>query len=170
MEFLRIGQLVNTHGVRGEVKIVPNTDYPEQRFAKGKQVFLKHASFSKHLPLTITQVRPHKTALLVRFDEWDNINQAEAWKGATVLVSQADTVEDGEDGYYFHQIIGCQVVTTDGQIVGRVKEILTLPANDVWVVARASKPDLLIPYIEAVVKKVDIDGRVITMEWMEGLE
>jgi 16S rRNA processing protein RimM len=108
--------------------------------------------------------------LLVRFDEWDNINQAEAWKGATVLVPQADTVVDDEDGYYFHQIIGCQVITTDGQTVGRVKEILSLPANDVWVVARADKPDLLVPYIEAVVKVVDIDGRVITMEWMEGLE
>jgi 16S rRNA processing protein RimM len=170
MEFLRVGQLVNTHGIRGEVKIMANTDFPEQRFAVGKQVWLEHPTLVEKLPLTVAQVRAHKSTLLIRFQEWNNINQAEVFKGAWLTVPEEEEVTDENDGFFFHQIIGCQVVTTDGKQVGRVKEILPLPANDVWVVSREGKADLLIPYIEDIIKEVDINQQVITMEWMEGLE
>ncbi|WP_028778301.1 ribosome maturation factor RimM [Shimazuella kribbensis] len=170
MEFLRVGQFVNTHGIRGEVKIMANTDFPEQRFAVGKQVWLAHPTLVEKLPLTVVGVRTHKSTLLIRFREWNNINEAEPFKGAWLYVPEEEEVADEEDGFYFHQIIGCQVVTTDGQHVGRVKEILTLPANDVWVVSREGKGDLLLPYIEDVIKEVDVTQQVITMVWMEGLE
>jgi 16S rRNA processing protein RimM len=170
MEFLRVGQLVNTHGIRGEVKITVNTDFPEQRFAVGKQVWLSHPTLVEKLALTIAHVRTHKSTLLVRFQEWDNINQAEGFKGAWLYAPENEVVKDEEDGFFFHQIIGCQVVTTDGKQVGRVKEILALPANDVWVVSREGEKDLLLPYIEDIIKEVDVAQQVITMEWMEGLE
>jgi 16S rRNA processing protein RimM len=170
MDFLRVGQIVNTHGIRGEVKIMTNTDFPEQRFAVGKQVWLEHSTLAEKLALTVSGVRTHKSMLLVRFQEWTNINQAEPLKGAWLFVPEGETVTDDEDGFFFHQIIGCQVVTTDGEHIGRVKEILTLPANDVWVVSREGEGDLLLPYIDEVIKSVDVEQRVITMKWMEGLE
>ncbi|MCH5584980.1 ribosome maturation factor RimM [Shimazuella sp. AN120528] len=170
MEFLRVGQFVNTHGIRGEVKIRLNTDFPEQRFAVGKQVWLQHPKLANKQALTIAGVRKHKSALLIRFQEWTNINQAEPFKGAGLFVPEEEVVSDEEDGFFFHQIIGCQVVTTEGEQIGRVKEILTLPANDVWVVSREGKGDLLLPYIEDVIKEVDVKERVVTMKWMEGLE
>jgi len=170
MEFLRVGQIVNTHGIRGEVKIMANTDFPEQRFAVGKQVWLTHPTLAHQLALTVAGIRTHKSMLLIRFQEWTNINQAEPFKGAWLLVPEEEEVSDDEGGFFFHQIIGCQVVTTDGKQIGRVKEILTLPANDVWVVSREGKGDLLLPYIEDIIKTVDVSQRVITMKWMEGLE
>ena len=139
MEFLRVGQFVNTHGIRGEVKIIVNTDFKEQRFAVGKQVWLSHPSLVEKLVLTVAHVRTHKSMLLLRFQEWNNINQAEPYKGAWLYVPEEEEVADEEDGFFFHQIIGCQVVTTDGENIGRVKEILTLPANDVWVVSRGGE-------------------------------
>src|SRR4051794_33830502 len=114
MEFLRVGQFVNTHGIRGEVKIMANTDFPEQRFAVGKQVWLTHPTLVEKLALTVAGVRTHKSALLIRFQEWTNINQAEPFKGAWLFVPEEEEVSDDEDGFFFHQIIGCQVVTTDG--------------------------------------------------------
>jgi len=170
MEYLRVGQLVNTHGLRGEVKIKGNTDFPEQRFALGKTVWLTHPTQSEALPLTVSHVRNHKSSLLVQFQEWNTINQAELYKGGWFVVPPDDEIVDGDDGFYFHQIIGCQVVTTDGEQIGKVKEILTLPANDVWVVARDGAKDLLLPYIEDIVKEVDVSKHQIRIEWMEGLE
>lgn len=170
MDFLRAGQIVNTHGIRGEVKIMTNTDFPELRFAVGKQVWLAHPTLPEKLELTVVGVRMHKSMLLIRFQEWTNINQAEPFKGAWLLVPNEDTVLEDEDGFFFHQIIGCLVITTDGEQIGRVKEILTLPANDVWVVSREGEGDLLLPYIDDVIKTVDVKQRVITMKWMEGLE
>jgi 16S rRNA processing protein RimM len=172
-EYLRVGRLVGTHGIRGEVRVLPDTDFPEERFASGRTLLLKHPSLSKPLPLTVEKSRPHKKGLLVKFAEWSNINEAEPYKGGQLVVSIEDAVsvreEEGE--FYFHQIIGCQVVTTDGRTFGQVKEILPLPANDVWVVrSEKSKKELLLPYIEDVVKKVDLENREITIEWMEGLE
>ncbi len=171
MKVLRVGQLVNTHGIRGEVKIKSNTDYPEQRFAKGEKVWLTHESLPEALPLTIAQLRTHKSSMLIRFKEWDNINQAEPLKGGWLVVPESDEIADeNDDSFYFHQIIGCQVLTTDGVVIGKVKEILTLPANDVWVVTRTGAKDLLLPYIDDIVKNVDVSSQQITIEWMEGLE
>lgn len=170
MEFLRIGQLVNTHGIRGEVKVKENTDFPKQRFAIGNKMWLTHPSLGQKLALTVAQVRSHKSTLLVRFQEWDNINQAEPFKGGWFLVPKVNEITDDEDGFYFHDIIGCQVVTTNGEQIGEVKEILTLPANDVWVVAREGNRDLLLPYIDDIIKDVDVSKQLITIEWMEGLE
>jgi 16S rRNA processing protein RimM len=170
MEFLRVGQLVNTHGIRGEVKIKVNTDFPEQRFALGKKMWLTHSTLPEAIPLTITHVRTHKSSFLVRFQEWNNINQAEPFKGGWFVVSLDDEAVDEDDGFYIHQIIGCHVVTTDGEQVGIVKDILTLPANDVWVVERDGAKELLLPYITDIVKEVDVSKHQITIEWMEGLE
>jgi 16S rRNA processing protein RimM len=170
MEFLRIGQLVNTHGIRGEVKIKGNTDFPEQRFALGKKMWLTHSTLPEAIPLTITHVRTHKSSFLVRFQEWNNINQAEPFKGGWFVVSQDVEAVEEDDGFYIHLIIGCHVVTTNGEQVGIIKDILTRPANDVWVVARDGAKELLIPYITDIVKEVDVSKHRITIEWMEGLE
>lgn len=169
---LNVGQLVGTHGIRGEVRVLSNTDFPEHRFANGKKLILKHPNHPEPLTLTVEKSRPHKSAWLIKFVEWNSINEVEPFKGGQLVVSKEDLVPlDEEEGeFYFHQIIGCQVETTDGKRVGTVKEILQLPANDVWVVRPQSRgKEILIPYIGEIVKEVDVINKRILIEWMEGL-
>jgi 16S rRNA processing protein RimM len=173
MEYLNVGRLVGTHGIRGEVRILSDTDFPEIRFAPGSRLLLTHPSIAEPLPLTVERSRPHKSTILVKFREWGNINEAEPYKGGRLVVPRewAAPLNEEEGEFYFHQIIGCQVVRTDGAEVGRVAEILQLPANDVWVIRPAGKgKEILIPYIDEIVKEVDVANRRIVIEWMEGLE
>ncbi|SFX05070.1 16S rRNA processing protein RimM [Thermoactinomyces sp. DSM 45891] len=172
VEFLKVGRFLGTHGIRGEVKLLSETDFPEDRFAPGQVLMLQHATLTAPLPLTVERSRPHKNAYLVKFREWDNINQAEPFKGGTFVVPATDVVSlDTEAGeYYFKDIISCEVVTTEGRRVGKVKEILTLPANDVWVVATEDGNEILLPYIDDIVNEIDVASKQITIDWMEGLE
>lgn len=172
-EYLHVARLVGTHGIRGEVRVLSDTDFPEQRFAAGHKLWLTHPTLAQPLPLTVEKSRPHKSVLLVKFVEWDDINQAEPYKGGKLVVKKEDTapVQSEEGEFYFHQIIGCEVVTTDGRMIGHVEEILSLPANDVWVVRPPGKgKELLLPYIADIVKEVDVTQQRITIEWMEGLD
>jgi 16S rRNA processing protein RimM len=171
-EYLHVGRLVGPHGIRGEVRVLLHTDFPEFRFAPGKKLWLIHPNLSHPLPLTIEKCRPHRSALLVKFAQWDHINQVEPYKDSQLVVDKSElapvAMEKGE--FYYHQIVGCAVITTDGERLGFVREILSLPANDVWVVrARAEEKELLIPYISDVVKEVDVENRQIRIQWMEGL-
>jgi 16S rRNA processing protein RimM len=171
-EYLHVGLIVNTHGIRGELRVLSKTDFPEIRFAPGSRLLLLHERLERPLPLTVEKSRPHKSTMVVKFREWNNINEAEPYKGGRLVVTREDLAplneEEGE--FYFHQIIGCRVETTDGHSVGTVKEILQLPANDVWVVQpQGDGREILLPYIDDVVKEVDAEKRKIVIEWMEGL-
>ncbi|PTX61266.1 16S rRNA processing protein RimM [Melghirimyces profundicolus] len=166
--WLTVGHIAGTHGIRGEVRILSRTDYPEVRFAPGAELFLSHPKLDAPLRLTVKGARPHKRFWLIRFEEWTDINEAEPFKGGTLMVPREDAVE--AEGYYLHEIIGCEVVTTEGEKVGTVTEILQPGANDVWVVKKAEGGELLLPFIDDVVKDVDPDAGRVTIRWMEGLE
>lgn len=102
-----------------------------------------------------------------------HINDVEKYKGCELLVDSKHLSELDEEEFYFYEIIGCIVKTTDGEVLGEVIDILQTGANDVWVIrqtgARKGEKDALIPYIEDVVKDVDIDNKTITIELLEGL-
>lgn len=168
MDFYNVGKIVNTHGIRGEVRVMPTTDFVDERFAKGQDLYLKGAG--DPLKLTVEAARQHKGFILVKFVGYDNINDVQAFRDHELMVSGADQepLEDGQ--YYYHQIIGLAVKTVDGDELGKIKEILSPGANDVWVVQRAGKQDLLLPVIDDVVKDVDLAAGVVTVELMEGLE
>ncbi|MBA4544019.1 MULTISPECIES: ribosome maturation factor RimM [Thermoactinomyces] len=171
--YLNVGRIVGTHGIRGEVRVLCDTDFPELRFAPGNRLLLLRSDLNEPLPLTVEKSRPHKSALLVKFQEWNSINEAEVYKNSRLVVPKEDLAplneEEGE--FYFHQIIGCEVITTEGRKIGKVKEILPLPANDVWVVRSDDQDkEILLPYIEPIVKDVDLQRQQITIQWMEGLD
>lgn len=113
--------------------------------------------------------RVHKSFDLLSFEGYDNINLVEKFKGAMLKVPESQLGELNEGEYYFHEIIGCTVVTEEGETVGTVSEILTPGANDVWVVKRNNGKEALIPYIEDIVKNVDVEAKIITIRPMEGL-
>ncbi|GAT42148.1 16S rRNA processing protein RimM [Listeria monocytogenes] len=90
-------------------------------------------------------------------------------KEGVLKIKEAQLTDLEENEFYFHEIIGCIVVTTDGEELGEITEILTPGANDVWVVKGSDKKEKLIPYIADVVKEININDKKITIEVMEGL-
>ncbi|AVW10294.1 ribosome maturation factor RimM [Lactiplantibacillus paraplantarum] len=172
MDYYRVGTLVNTHGIRGEVKVVVVTDFPEERFKVGQQLILFKSPDATMggVTVTITKSREQKGLYFLTFKGFDNINDVERYKGWTIKVP-AEALHDLPAGeYYYHQIVGLQVVTTADEPLGTIKEILSPGANDVWVVQREhGQSDVLLPKIPQVIKNVDLATGVVTVELMEGL-
>ncbi|KXG43683.1 ribosome maturation factor RimM [Tepidibacillus decaturensis] len=168
--FFKIGQIVNTFGIKGELKIYLHTDFPDERFKKGNQIFIGSENHPNQQSAKIQSAKPYKNLYLVKLEGYDNINQVEKYKGLYMWISkeQQHDLEEGE--FYFHQIIGCKVYSTDGEEIGTVTEILSPGANDVWVVKDAtSKKEILIPYVELIVKEVNVNEKKIIIEPIEGL-
>jgi len=169
-----VGKLVNTHGIRGEVKVWPQTDFPEVRFAKGSILTLvDEEKGAPSINVEVVSARLQKNVYIVKLKGYDNINDIEKYKGWALKVSENDLVELPEDEYYYHQIIGCTVVTDGGEELGKVTEILTPGANDVWVVKgkdeRGKAREVLLPVIDDVLLHVDVNAKVIKVKLLEGL-
>ncbi|TQR45772.1 ribosome maturation factor RimM [Paenibacillus popilliae] len=164
-----VGKLVNTHGIRGEVKIIPTTDFPEERFAQKSELVLQQPNSNNSVSVTVERSRLHKNMYIIKFVQFDNINEVEKYKGWVLKVSEEQLDELDEDEYYYHEIIGCKVVTDEGEELGIIDEILSPGANDVWVVNPAKGKSILIPVIDDVVLTVDVQEKVVTVHIMEGL-
>ncbi|MBU7525404.1 ribosome maturation factor RimM [Lactiplantibacillus pentosus] len=172
MDYYRVGTLVNTHGIRGEVKVVVVTDFPEERFKVGQQLVLFKSpdATAGGITVTVAKAREQKGLYFLTFKGLDNINDVEGYKGWTIKVPAEALHQLPAGEYHYHQIVGLDVVTTDDEPLGTIKEILSPGANDVWVVKRAhGQADVLLPKIPQVIKKVDLDAGVVTVELMEGL-
>ena len=168
-KWFNVGKIVNTHGIRGEVRVISRTDFPEERYKIGNAIFLFGEGNKEPIELKIKSHRPHKNFNLLTFEGYDNVNEVESMKGSTLKVPESFLGELSENEYYFHEIIGCKVITVEGVEVGVISEILTPGANDVWVIKTSKKEEILIPYIEEVVMKVDVKEKLVVIEPMEGL-
>lgn len=164
-----VGKIVNTHGIRGELKILPQTDFADERFAKGSNLVFVDPNSSATLPVTVESAREHKTTYIIRFKGFGNINEVEKYKGWLLKVEEKYLSELADDEYYYHEIIGCTVVTEEGETLGEITEILSPGANDVWVVKRPKGKPLLLPYIDDVILSVDVKEKKVTARLMEGL-
>ncbi|KRE83263.1 16S rRNA processing protein RimM [Paenibacillus sp. Soil766] len=166
-KLVTVGKVVNSHGIRGELKIVPETDFPE-RFDVGNSLIIVDSQ-NKQTPVTVKTSRLHKNVFIVLFSQFSNINDVEKFKGSLLKIEAKNQqpLEEGE--YYYQEIIGCKVVTEDEQELGLISEILTPGANDVWVVSLPKGKQLLLPVIDDVILKVDIPNKTIRIHLMEGL-
>lgn len=169
MNYFNVGKIVNTHGIRGEVRVISRTDFPEERYAPGSQLALFMPGSKTPIPLIVASHRRHKNFDLLTFENHPNINDVEKYRDGILKVSdeQLGDLEEGE--FYYHEVIGCTVFTTEGMEIGTVTEILETGANDVWTVTPAQGKPHYIPYIEEVVKEVDVEEKRIVIEPMEGL-
>ncbi|EKB57760.1 ribosome maturation factor RimM [Falseniella ignava] len=169
MTYYKIGRLVNTFGIRGEVKVIVDSDFPEERLAQGATLYI--LKDDQPIAVTVQSARQHKGSYIVAFEEYQDINQVECYKGSWLAIEASQQQALEEDHYYYHQIEGLKVYTVGGEHLGQIKEILALGSNDVWVVkpAQAGRRDILLPYIGDVVKEVDLTNQRVTVELMEGL-
>ncbi|MFF2888049.1 ribosome maturation factor RimM [Paenibacillus sp. NPDC057967] len=166
-----VGKIVNTHGIRGDVKVLPQTDFAEERFAPGGKLLMVNEENGESREIKIISSREQKNVYLLKLDGFNNINEVEKYKGWLLKISESEQGELEEGQYYYHQIIGCAVVTEEGEELGVIAEILSPGANDVWVVDRPKSKgkQLLLPVIDEVVLDVNVTDKRVTVRLMEGL-
>lgn len=160
MDFLDVGQIVNTHGVRGEVRITPWCDSAE--YLAGFDTL-----YVDERPLRLQSSRAHKGSLLALFEGIDNINEAMRLKGRVVRVPRELAVPP-EGSYFIADLIGLEVQdAATGEAIGKITDVLTLPANDVYVVGGAR--EYMIPAVSAFIKETNLEGGYISVRMQEGL-
>lgn len=163
MSLLEVGKIVNTHGLRGEVKVIPWTDYPE--------VFenIKYVSLSDGRGLEIKGIKYQKNNIIVKFAEISDIDEAMKLKEKVLFAERDELGELPEGVHYIKDLIGMSVVSDDGESIGEVADVLQTGANDIYEVKRKGEKPLLIPVIDDVVLNIDTDSSVITVHLMDGL-
>jgi 16S rRNA processing protein RimM len=166
-----VGRIVRSHGVRGEMKVAPETDDPG-RFAAFEMVYVG-TSPTDARPLRVRSVRSQQGSkgltIVLSVAGVDDRDEADRMRKLGVYVHQDDLPPLDEDEMYLHDLIGMDVVTTDALQVGKVHDILDLPAHPVYVVARDGRPDVMIPAVPAFITEVDTEARRITVAPIEGL-
>lgn len=167
-KYYQVGKIVNTHGLRGEVRVVAITDFPDERFKKDQRLYIM--TKSQPVVVTVESARRQKGMWLIKFAEFNDINQVEKFKGLDLRVDAADQQQLDNDEYYYHDIIGMQIIDhNSNEVIGEVTEILSPGANDVWVVKRPGKKDVLLPFIKSVVLTVDVAHHQATVDIPDGL-
>jgi len=166
--YLAVGQIVGPHGIKGEVKVAPLTDFPE-RFRAGNRVFLGVTTGETDAtPTEIAAARPHQDRWLVLFSDIKDRNAAESLRDQYILIPEEEAMPLGEHENYAHDLIGLDVETADGQALGKLVEILFTPANDVYIV-RGPQGETLVPATREVVLQVDLAAKRMTIALPEGL-
>ncbi|WP_027107528.1 ribosome maturation factor RimM [Lacticigenium naphthae] len=168
-QYYEVGKIVNTHGLKGEIRVISFTDSPEERYQPGSVLaFFKADKFVREV--TVKAHRKHKTFDLLTLTGYPTINDVEEFVGGVLKVSEENLTQLSQDEYYLYEIIGLTVQDLEGNILGKVKEVLATGANDVWVIQRQNKNDLLLPYIDEVIKSIDLEKQEVIVDVMEGLD
>ncbi len=163
MEKLKIGIIVNTHGLKGEVKIKSFSDFNAIRFEKKKTLSILYQG--EYVDVTIATSRENKGNVFVSFVGYEDINLVEKFRNCDVCINRDDLHELEEDEVYFIDLMGCEVYLEDGQLLGQVEDVLETGANAVLRVNQKT----LIPYVKAFVKEADIKNKRIVVYDVEGL-
>lgn len=167
IEYISIGRILKPLGVRGEVKVLPLTDFPE-RFAAMEKVLLDlNGRFETRF---VEKVSSHGRFIAMKLTGIDDINAALVLKDALLKVTRAELVTLPEGEYYIFDLIGLDVYTTAGRHLGKVKDVLQTGANDVYVVEGDAPRELLVPALKQVVLSIDRAAGKIVVELPPGLE
>ena len=164
-QFLQVGIISSTHGVRGEVKVFPTTD-DAVRFKNLKKVILNTGK--EQIPLEIENVKFFKQFVILKFKGIDNINDIEKYKGKSLFVDRENAVKLEKDEYYIADLIGMPVFTEEGRL-GVLKDVLETGANEVYVVDSDKYGEVLIPAIQQCILDVNVEEQTMKVYLLEGL-
>lgn len=174
MDVLQVGIITSTHGVRGEVKVFPTTD-DAKRFKQLKQVLLDTGKEMR--PLQLEGVKFFKNMVILKFEGMDNIDDVIKFRQKSLYVERKDAVKLQKDEYFIADLIDIDVFTEDGIRLGRLTDVITTGANDVYAVAleennlfgAAAGKEILIPAIRQCILDININERKMTVHLLEGL-
>lgn len=159
MELVRIGKIVNTHGIKGELRILSDFEFKDKIFKKGIKVYIG----KKKKEFTINSYRFHKIFDMVTFEGYNNINDVENLKGDFVYVNESD-LNLNENEIIKSKLVGFDVII-DNKNIGRITEIFQTRANDVIRV----EENILIPYVDEFIEKIDKQNEKIYVKNIRGL-
>ncbi len=165
-QMLQVGVISSTHGVRGEMKVFPTTD-DIQRFKKLKEVILDTGK--EYKTLNIQSVKFFKNMVILKFKEFDNINDIEIYKGKSLYVTRQNAVKLQKDEYFIADLIGMQAVSEDGTLKGTIEDVIETGANDVYAIRLEDGRELLLPAIKQCVLEINMEEQILTFHLLEGL-
>ncbi|SHE58613.1 16S rRNA processing protein RimM [Thermoanaerobacter uzonensis DSM 18761] len=165
-DYYNVGKVTSAHGIKGEVKVYPLTNVPE-RFYDLEYVWIFDDQQRSH-KYDIEYVKIISKGVCVKLKGIDTRGDAEKLKGAFLKVDSQNALELEENEYFIKDLLGMKVYTEEGSFLGTLVEVLKTGANDVYVI-KTEKREILIPAIKEVVKKVDVDNKVMVVHLLEGL-
>lgn len=166
-KYLEIGQIVNTFGIKGMVKVKPFTDDIHKRFDTLEKVYIESKKSKKEYQ--IEEVKYHKNMVLIKFKGIENPEEANVLRESYLLVDR-ETQEPLEEGtYYIVDMIGLEVYTDEEEKLGILEDIFNTGSNDIYVVKNEQGKQILLPAIKDVIQKVDMENKRMTVHVIPGL-
>jgi 16S rRNA processing protein RimM len=166
MDLIAIGRIFKPIGTQGKVKVLPLTD-DKQRFAGLQSVWVGHDA-TRVEQRDIRAMRIDAKQVVVSLNGIETPHEAKEFRNKYLFVPKEQTIKLRTGSYFMDEVIGCEVVTEEQMNVGIVADLLSLPANDVWVIRNGTK-EFLIPAVKAIIRKVDVKMKRITIHALEGL-
>lgn len=165
-KYIAIGKITGVHGLHGNLKVHSWSDSPD--IWENDSPILIRSADGVEKSYTIDSARPYKKGVLMKLEEVADINAAERLIGSELLVLRKELPELDDDEYYWFEIIGMEVYTTDSEYLGRIDSIFPTGSNDVYVVKKKGM-ETLVPALESVIISVDPDKNIMTVDLPEGL-
>lgn len=168
MEWIKIGKIINTHGIKGELKIESWSDFDQDRYQKGNTIYVLHEETPA--PFTVQSFRKHGGFSLVSFAEIKDINEAEKYKNDEVMIEESARKELTDGHYYRNEIEGLDAFDENGSRIGVVTAVEeTKGAQNNLRIQRENQEDALVPFVPLFIKDVDLEKKKITIHVIEGL-
>ncbi len=165
-EMLRIGVVTKPHGLKGEVKVYPTTSDPE-RFRDCDEVYL--VAKNELLTLHVTGVKYFKKQVILKFKEFDKIEDVQNYHNCDLMIDRDDAIELEEGEYFLYDVPGCTVFDEDDNQLGEVTDVLETGANPVFVIKLTNGSEALFPVIDECILSVDVDGKKVVAHVLDGL-
>ena len=164
--YFEVGQIVNTFGIKGFVKVKPFTDEPS-RFEELKTVFVVQKN--KMIEMEIQEVSYQKEMVLLKLKGIDDLTEAEKYKGSYLKIARKDAKKLPKDTYFIADLIGLDVYTDEDEYLGKVEDIFRTGANDVYAVKDELGKQILLPSTKEVLKEIDLENEKIIVHLIKGL-
>lgn len=165
--YLTIGRIAKPQGIRGEVVVTIDTDFPSRFFEADHFLLRKPGQEPREYP--VDHVRPHKDRVVIKFQHCDSRNDAEKLRDMEIVIPEEDRITDDENFFYYDELENMVVLDENGNTVGKVQSVLMVPGRDVLVVRDCNR-EILIPFAEHICYEVDRETRTIRVRMPEGLE
>lgn len=168
MEYIAIGKMINTHGIKGEIKIESWSDFDEQRYQKGNTIYMEHEG--KKIPFKVNRYRNQKGFPFVTLQGITNINEIEQYKEDTIYVEAESRTPLEKGTYYRTDLVGLKAIDEEGHLLGTILAVdETKGAQNNLRIEKEDGSTFLVPFVPLFIKNVDIEKNVITIHVIEGL-
>jgi len=165
MDYIQVGKIINTQGIKGEVKIYPLTD-DISRFDELEKVYIGEEKVLVYIEKNWSK----KEFVILKFVGYDDINEVLKFKNEYLYIEEKDKIKLEEDSYFIFDIVGCNVLDIKGNRIGIVTQVITNTGNDIYIIkSEDNSKNYLVPAVKQFIKKVDIENKEIIIEPIEGL-